>query len=184
LATFKSNKMRRIAEDPALTGKTCVAFIGHRPDRLGGYTVATFYHLRAAAISWLEAHPDTVALVGMGQGWDQAVASACVELNMPFIACIPFPDFGWRWPKEAQEAYNFLLGLAYKSVVISDAPYSSKKMMIAKKFMLDSCTRVVGMYDDRVKGPGATNTILEYAASKNLPVTNLYSYLTILNLGR
>jgi hypothetical protein len=45
----------------------------------------------------------------MALGWDQAFAQACVDLEIPFVAAVPFHGQEKRWPRESQKYYNDLL---------------------------------------------------------------------------
>jgi len=70
---------------------------GHRPDKLGGYSDSAFDNLVKIAEDYLkESKPDKV-ISGMALGWDQALAEACVNLNIPFIAAVPFKGQESKW---------------------------------------------------------------------------------------
>jgi hypothetical protein len=71
--------------------KVRLAVTGHRPKDLGGYSDAAFVKLVAFAKNNLGKWQPRIEYVitGMAQGWDQAVAQACVELGLPFHAYVP-----------------------------------------------------------------------------------------------
>jgi hypothetical protein len=65
-----------------------VAGTGHRPDKLGGYSDDAFNLLVKIAKHWLEMNKPTRVISGMALGWDQALATAAVEVDIPFVAAV------------------------------------------------------------------------------------------------
>jgi len=105
---------------------TYLVVTGHRPDKLGGYSLETMRRLSEfaqvvlpIALSGLgpgvysywneEGRRAPLVLSGMAQGWDQAVAAACCHLDLPWEAAVPFDGQEARWPHDAQRAYRTLL---------------------------------------------------------------------------
>jgi sugar phosphate isomerase/epimerase len=86
---------------------------GHRPNCTGGYGAAAIARVERIAYRWIDALRPELAYVGMALGWDQAVATACVSLGVPFVAVIPgLPRgmaFGDNWPRASYERYLSLL---------------------------------------------------------------------------
>lgn len=83
---------------------------GHRPPRLGGYrsniyATRTRDYMRGFFERLQQRHDFTLHL-GMAQGVDMMAAKLAIELEIPFIAYIPGPDHGSRWPDWVFDAYS------------------------------------------------------------------------------
>lgn len=107
-----------------------VMVTGHRPDKLGGYRITPnslgaqyreLWHpkLRDVLIE-LNIDGDVLGVSGMAQGIDQAYASLCIDLNIPFLAAVPFVGQESIWPPVAQQRYQTLLAKASEVVYVKD----------------------------------------------------------------
>ena len=77
-------------------------------------------------------HPDLVVLSGLDLGAAQAGATAAVEVGVPLVAVLPFPDPEARWPADVRERYRRLLEAAADTVVLqSTTPESKQKLASA-----------------------------------------------------
>lgn len=89
---------------------------GHRPHLLGGYHVQP--RLEHFALVTLAGIGPSTVCTGMALGWDQAVASACVSLGIPFVAVVPGFATGRpqsnRWPAASVRKYEQLLAAAHE----------------------------------------------------------------------
>lgn len=148
-----------------------VAVTGHRPNKLGGYD--KMFKLKEFARECFEQYKDQIGVVytGMALGWDQAVALACVELEIPFIACVPFEGQEKMWPKSSQLNYQELCSKAKEIVCVSGPGYSSWKMQLRNQYMVDSCDRLVAMWDGT---EGGTKNCVDYADLKKIKIYNWY----------
>ena len=152
-----------------------IAATGHRPDKLGGYDIKTRRALGALAVEYLhERRPDEV-IVGMAQGWDQAVAAACVVLDIPFVAAIPFFGQEQRWPEEAQQRYFRLLGMAKREVYTSEDP-SYDALQRRNEWMVGHAGEMAALWNGTT---GGTFNCLKYADRKGVPVVNLWPRWTL-----
>ena len=148
-----------------------VAGTGHRPNKLGGYTRDAQTRLFNTAIKSLEHLQPTKLISGMALGWDQALARACVELNIPFIAAVPFAGQETVWPAASQRAYRELCEAASDFVIVSPGGYSAAKMQIRNEWMVDHCDRVLALWDG---SPGGTRNCVDYAKTVNKPISNAW----------
>lgn len=147
---------------------------GHRPDKLGGYGKTAFDKLVTIAKNFLiEENPDIV-ISGMALGWDQALAIAAIQLNIPFIAAVPFKGQESMWPRESQEFYRYILNRAHKVEVTSTGGYSPEKMQIRNKWMVDNSTKIAAMFNG---SRGGTYNCIKYAEQVGKPIINLYDKL-------
>jgi len=151
---------------------TTIGVTGHRPQRLGGHDLKTRRALGAFAIEILfERHPDHV-ITGMALGWDQAVATTCVVLGIPFTAAVPCIGQESRWDERQQARYRYLLSLAADVEVVSEQ-YSDRAMQRRNEWIVDRSAEMLALWDGNVGG-GTANCI-GYAESRGVLVTNLWT---------
>lgn len=150
------------------------AATGHRPDKLGGYGVATSARLQRLAEWYLGHHRPDGVISGMALGWDQAWASAAVALGIPFIAALPFAGQDSKWPAFSRHAYAELLDRAHEVVTVSPGGYSSAAMMARNRWVVDNCSGVIALWDG---SSGGTGNCVAYAESVRRPMVNLWPYL-------
>jgi uncharacterized phage-like protein YoqJ len=160
-----------------------VAATGHRPDKLGGYDMKTRRALGGLAVEWLRYKQPDQVVSGMALGWDQAVAAACVMLDIPFIAAIPFWGQEERWPQEAQDRYRRLRSCASVEVYVLDQAVVSqhdavRALQQRNEWMVDYAQRedpetgkVLALWNGTM---GGTHNCIRYAEKKGVAVTNLW----------
>lgn len=147
-----------------------LAATGHRPNKLGGHDTKTRRALGAFAIERLHwARPEKV-IVGMALGWDQAMASACVALGIPFIAAVPFPGQADQWPEAARHRWQSLL-LQAEHVEYVEQTYGRETMQNRNRWMVDRCDEVLALWDGTM---GGTYNCIRYAEKVGKPVTNTW----------
>lgn len=145
---------------------------GHRPDKLQGYDSKAEQLLYNFAFHNLICHlsnGDSI-LTGMAQGWDQAIALACHNLNIPFTAIIPFPNQDALWPRRARDDYRNLLKYATSAVLVSQGGFSTQKMQLRNQWIVDHSDSILAMHDG---SHGGTYNCLQYAEGKK-PIVNLW----------
>jgi ribonuclease HI/uncharacterized phage-like protein YoqJ len=76
-------------------------------------------------------HDDLVVVSGMDLGAAQAGAAAAVELGLPLVAVLPFPDPEARWPADVRDRYRRLLEAAADAVVLQATTPDSKPKLAA-----------------------------------------------------
>ena len=149
-----------------------IAVTGHRPDRLGGYTLEARLRVRRTAEAALKQINPGRVITGMALGWDQAVAESCVLLGIPFVAAVPFYGQESRWPESGQRAYNRLLGFADEIVYVNDGEFAPWKMTARNHWMVDNSQALLTLYDGSREG--GTAECVEYARSLKRPIKNLW----------
>jgi len=148
-----------------------LAGTGHRPDKLGGYSSLIARELQKLAEKELfRLRPDMV-IIGMAQGWDQALGWAAKAQHIPFRAYIPFVGQENVWPEEVQDRYRDLLSYADQMVVCSPGGYSAAKMQTRNMRMVDDCTDVLALWDGT---PGGTANCVSYARFKKRVIHNCW----------
>lgn len=142
---------------------------GHRPNKLGGYSVEVNQKLLALALNNLEGC--TKVISGMALGWDQALAHAARMKGIPFIAAVPFFGQESAWPQASQDSYHQLLKAADDVVYVCDKGYAPWKMQIRNEWMVDHCDTVLALWDG---SPGGTGNCMKYAQKVNKPIKNVW----------
>lgn len=151
------------------------AVTGHRPDKLPDKASGYHHAEQEKVVAYAKAvlaylHPKTV-LTGMALGWDTAVAQACAELSIPFVACVPFEGQESKWSEPLRKRYRELLAKAVAVVVVSPGGYDPKKMHARNAYMVDRSVAVLALWNGT---PGGTAGCVEYAKKKGRAVVNAW----------
>lgn len=160
-------------------------FTGHRPLRLGGYgkeaqqKLYNFaHHILRQNLKLCDPSVGYVgdeAIIGMAQGWDMAVASACVTLDIPYTAAVPYPGQELVWPDEdTRNLYRSLLGAAQRVVYVSQSTggYAAKALQLRNQWIVDHSEKLIALWDeDEV---GGTWNCVKYARSCGVEVINVW----------
>lgn len=157
-----------------------LGFTGHRPQKLGGYFTEASDRVDRFAAWWLSEwerlNPQLLPVchVGMAQGWDMAIARACVALKVPFVAHLPASGAEaqcFKWPSAARLAHRALLSYAY---AIKYGPPSSSfvgELNARNGSIIDSCQTLYALWDG---SPGGTGNCVRDAIKAGKPVTNVW----------
>lgn len=143
-----------------------VSFTGHRPNKLGGYQTPNptyTYIIQELNNVLLKIKPDK-AISGMALGWDQWAAQVCIDLQIPFIAAIPFVGQEKIWPQSSKDIYNSLLRKAIEQVIVCEGGYAAWKMQKRNEWMVDRSELVIACFDGT---NGGTANCISYAKEKN-----------------
>jgi uncharacterized phage-like protein YoqJ len=156
---------------PILQNRIVVA-TGHRPQKCGGFSRTAQLHLRQIAIHWLAALNPRGAISGMALGWDTAIVEACLNLGLPYVACVPFRGQESQWPLSSRRAYANYIRHAAKIIICSPGEYSANKMQIRNERMIHMAQKngpgpehsiLLAMWDG---SSGGTNNCLSYARTR------------------
>ena len=154
-----------------------IAATGHRPQKLGGFSDRINKQLKLLAIDHLNyrttpIYSETIGISGMALGWDTAVALACVELDIPFIAAVPFKGQESRWGQRDQEIYRMLLEKAIRVEYVCEPGYAPCKMFKRNEWMVDHASEMAALWDG-VKS-GGTYGCIQYAEKQGKEIHNLW----------
>ncbi len=144
------------------------AVTGHRPTKLfkvEPYSVANYNKLVAFAKEVLaNADPTKVTILsGMALGWDMAVAEACVDKGIPFVAYVPCRDQHKIWKSQYFQA-KYLEILTYaKEVKILSEKYTHDCMQKRNEAMADDADVLIALWDGT---SGGTGNMIQYWTTK------------------
>lgn len=154
-----------------------VAGTGHRPNKLGGYTKAVEEKQIRIADRWLWENQPEKIISGMALGWDQALARAAVNRNIPVIAALPFHNHHIIWPHWQIEKYTELLAQCSEVKTICDGGYEPVKMQRRNEWMVDNSDMVLALWDGST---GGTNNCVQYAIKQQKKYVNLWDQWRLL----
>lgn len=131
-----------------------VAFTGHRPEKLVGQTVG----VQLALIDFLTTRRPDEGIVGMADGFDTYAALACLELDIPLTAAIPFRG---HCSKVDQDVYDFIIAHCRRVVTVTPAPYAGPWQFQGRnQWMVNESTRLATCWDG---SEGGTYNCIRYA---------------------
>lgn len=139
-----------------------IGISGHRPNRLGGYESdnPTRDMIVAKLSSILgkmnNEPPGVMVIVGMSMGADFWAAHVCIDLEIPFIAAVPFEGQETKWSKGTQEEYRYLLTKAAKVVMVSEGGFEPRKMLIRNEWLVEKSDQVIVVWTGERSGTGHT----------------------------
>jgi uncharacterized phage-like protein YoqJ len=153
-----------------------VAATGHRPDKLGGYSLDAYKKYYNIADKWLSNNIKDIeyVIVGGALGWDTAVWDACIDCEIPVWLAKPFPGQELKWPEESQKFYKHLQKFTTKVHIISTGPYAAYKMQVRNLWMVQRADLILAMWDG---SEGGTYNCIKTAEKQNKPIVNLYNEL-------
>lgn len=145
---------------------------GHRPKSFADPFPLVIGKMNKIAYRYLEAEKPDKIVSGMALGWDTCIANMALDLRIPFIAAVPFPEQASRWPQAQQEFYEYLLSKAEKVITVCPI-YSTLAFKKRNIVIVDESTEIVALFNgSRNSG---TAHCLNYAALQQKPITNLFS---------
>jgi uncharacterized phage-like protein YoqJ len=100
-----------------------------------------------------------------------AVADACVDSEVPFIAAVPFPGQERGWPAAEQDRYHSLLPLASSVQCIGRLPLTHLYHR-RDRWIVDHCDKLWSLCDGRAGGTFKTTL---YAIQRGRRIEDLWT---------
>jgi ribonuclease HI/uncharacterized phage-like protein YoqJ len=109
--------------DRRLPDVPLVVVAGHRPPGIGGYgpnPVADRVRTRIgeALHALQELHGEVAVVSGLRLGAEQLGAEAALELGLPLVAVLPYPEPDSVWPEDARRRFADLVGAAATTITL------------------------------------------------------------------
>lgn len=145
---------------------------GHRPQSIG--CDFTFTHPKAKKLisaitnKFLELQPEKI-ISGMALGIDSYAVKAAIDLDIPFVAAVPFLGQELMWPKPLQDQYNSFLLKATEVKIVSEGGYSLTKMHIRNKWIIDNSDQLLAVWNGQESG-GTYNAISFGKLKQDYPI--------------
>lgn len=96
-----------------------------------------------------EQKPELVLISGLAEGWDEAIAKAAIQNDIPFIAAIPntgYGDYYWRrtslLKKDRLSEFQDIVSKAIEIVFVCDKLYDTNGLhsnFVRNQWMVDKC---------------------------------------------
>lgn len=154
-----------------------IAGTGHRPKGLEviqPYGDDVYWRLVDLAKAALQKHQSTKVISGMALGWDQALAEAAIQLEIPVDAYIPFRGYENNWPESSQERYHDILESdGVKTVLLDRGGYSPRKLFARNERMVSAADCILALWDGK-PGSGTAHAI-QTALKSGKKVINLWA---------
>ena len=150
---------------------------GHRPNKLGGYDIDNpirqyvWTQMGAILKYYIDEKFSILGISGMALGIDQDFGRLCVDLDLPFLAYVPFIGQENKWPEPSRKDYSILLDKAKETKIVSKGGYSPGKMQIRNKAMADDCDVAIVVWDGAEKG--GTYNCYKYLKSINKKIIRI-----------
>jgi len=134
-----------------------VAFTGHRPPRLGGWSDCPTHQL---VKEWLtkiitQKHQEGAKTFcsGGALGTDQWAAEIVLNLkDAELHFAIPCDNYDSKWPDESKKHFSELTKRAKETIIVSPGPYESWKNFYRDAFMVEHSKGIIGVWDGIKKG--------------------------------
>lgn len=143
---------------------------GHRLELIG---YENYNKLVDYIVSILPTYNATKIISGMALGFDQALAEAAIQLNIPFLAAVPFKGQEFVWPEEAKIKYNNILNRASEVIVVCEGGFETKKYFIRDQYLVNNADYVIALYNGQKNG--GTAATVKYAKKQNKQISNIWS---------
>lgn len=140
-----------------------IAITGHRPNKLGNdYDLVSplIKSIKSEIVGILSKYydiefkqfPEVTLITGMALGIDTLFAQIAIELNIPFIAAIPFIGQERKWPSKSQKTYHYLLSKAYEVVNCAEKDTTTiyeipRLMQKRNEWMVNNCDVLISVWD-------------------------------------
>lgn len=127
---------------------------GHRPPKVGGYEEnnLTAHLIKKKMRQSILAHEPEQLITGMALGVDTWAAEIAIELNIPFVAAIPFMGQQLKWPSAAQSRYLQLIDRATAVKVVCKGGYAVWKMQERNEWIIWHCDLLLAVWDKSPEG--------------------------------
>ncbi len=145
--------------------------LAHPPARLHERASLPSTELVYLAVQALRQYQAAHLITSLAMGWEQALAIAANELEIPYTAALPYPGREVEWPHGARAAYHDLLARA-KEVILLTARYADTAVMAGHCWRIDRAGLVLALWDYDFSGD--TFASIQYAVSIQKPVVNLW----------
>lgn len=157
--------------------KYVVCGTGHRPNKLGGYSIDAAFRTEMKIVDWLDEkggdfRDNLVIISGGALGWDQALARAAARCGVPYLMYLPFEGFDSRWPPSSRKELEGLCSAALDVVYVEEPGYAPWKMQRRNEAMVDTSDLVLACWNGT---QGGTANCVRYAEKIGRPIVNLWS---------
>jgi hypothetical protein len=154
---------------------TIIASAGHTPEELGRLGDRAFADLVSIAYDYLFDEMPDVLVTGMNRGWEQALAAAAIELDIPIHVFPAYVGQADKWSPADVSRYWTLLERSTLKKAVTPGPWTEDSPRLQDEAIVRVATKIVALWDGT---PGRTDDRITMAESIGLPITNLWDQWT------
>lgn len=151
---------------------------GHRPEKLArfGPVLEIRERVRCRLVQLLRGLRPVRVISGMAPGFDQWLAWACVEAEIPWYAAVPYAGQEHRWSAAAQREYHELLTRAAAPPIVLAPSYRPRSgndlgtFELRNRWMIDYSDVVLACY---LGFSGGTQNAVRYATAQQRSILNI-----------
>ena len=153
---------------------------GSRPEKIQEFFTSDVTDLLIPyAEKWLEFLNPPGIFNGMADGWDLVIAMASVNLNIPFVACLPYDRKPAKMTDKERQMFEKSTRAAAKVIDVSKIhPVKNFKACFAVRdqYMVDKAKDRLGIVLALYPGEFSKGTKLtvKYAVKQQVPVLNVW----------
>jgi hypothetical protein len=148
-----------------------VTAIAHNPERIYERAVIPSVELVYLAKKALQEYQATHLLTSLEPGWEQALAKAAIELEIPFTVILPYPGRDSEWEREARLLYLDLLARSAGVESFSEAGTVTADLE-CHCFQVDHADTVLALWEYDFSDE--VFAVLKYALKEDAQVVNLW----------
>ena len=120
-----------------------------------------------------EINPECI-ITGMALGTDILVAQIALDLNIKYIAALPFIGQEKLWKEEDQKIYSNLLDKANKVEIISKGDFANWKYQVRNEWIVNKSDLLLAIIEKNIENSGGTFNCINYANSINKKINYFY----------
>lgn len=153
---------------------------GHRPPRAGGYSDRAFSTLVRVCEVFIGEQEPSKMYIGMGLGWEQAMATACLNKKIPYVACIPCKEQDKIWLPANKAVYQNLVSKAASVHLTFNGTFEENAACMHERndYIAQEVDAVAVFWDEQPEGQ--TWEFLLFCYSRGKEVFNYYESWLIL----
>jgi uncharacterized phage-like protein YoqJ len=160
---------------PASSEGLVIAGTGHRPEKLArsGDVREVRSRVYRHLARFLASLRPTCVISGMAPGFDQWLAWASIEANVPWYAAVPHAGQESEWPETAQREYHELLARSPAPPFVLASAYRPRSASdlgtfeLRNRWMVDRASIVLACY---LGYRGGTQNAVVYATAQKRPL--------------
>ena len=139
--------------------------IAHSPSRLREKKEIPSLELAFLAVRALQEYQATRLVTTLAPGWEQALAKAAIELEIPYTVAVPFPRPNFFWHPDSEKLYMELLAGADEARKVKDPP-------VEINWRIAQANLILALWDYEFQGE--VYTLVDQALRMGKKVANLW----------
>lgn len=145
--------------------------IAHIPQRLKERNLLPSSELVYLARRALCEYDATHLITSLAPGWEQALAKAAIELEVPYSVTVPFPGRDAGWDRALRNLYLDLMARSAQVNRFSES-YRETALTECRQWRADRSELVLALWEYEFQGD--VFETMRYASQKGLKVVNLW----------